>query len=156
MCNSLQILTLCDLLAEQEFRQLADVDTPSGNFETQEVLSSSAIAVDVSAMNISDVSAIALAERRTGALSASQAPTYKCNDCDMICRNSSALQKHKVIAAIILFDNLDNMSCLRGVKTAERNKGRTQHQWKTEGVLNVAGISAPHRPLHHMSRPTRV
>jgi hypothetical protein len=101
VCNSQQILTLCDLLAEQEFRQLADVDTPSGNFETQEVLSSSAVEVDVSAMNISDVSAISVADRRPGVLSTSQVLTFKCNDCDMICRNSSALQKHKVIAAII-------------------------------------------------------
>jgi hypothetical protein len=97
VCNSQQILSLCDLLAEQEFRQLADVDTPSGNFETQDVLSSSAVEVDVSALNISDVSAISVVEKRPGYLSTSQALIYKCNDCDMICRNSSALQKHKVI-----------------------------------------------------------
>ena len=151
MCNSQQILTLCDLLAEQDFRQLADVDTPSGNFETQEVLSSSAVEVDVSAMNISDVSAIALAERRPGALSTSQALTYKCNECDMICRNSSALQKHQVIAAILSLDNLAIMFCFRGVKTAEKSKGRTQHQWRTENSLSAAGISAPHRLLLHKS-----
>lgn len=103
MCNSQQILTLCDLLAEEEFRQLADVDTPSG-FETQEVLSSSAAEVDVSAMNISDVSAISVADRRPGVLSTSQALTFKCNDCDMICRNNSALQKHKVLAVILLIN----------------------------------------------------
>jgi hypothetical protein len=102
VCNSQQILSLCDLLAEQEFRQLADVDTPSGNFETQDVLSSSAVEVDVSAMNISDVSAISVAHKQPGYLSTSQAPVYKCDDCDMICRNSSALQKHKVIVITLV------------------------------------------------------
>ena len=116
MCNSQQILSLCDLLAEQEFCQLADVDIPSGNFETQDVLSSSAVEVDVSAMNISDVSAISVAHKQPGYLStnqaplahkqpgnlSSQAPVYTCDDCDMICRNSSALQKHKVIVIILV------------------------------------------------------
>ena len=155
MCNSQQILSLCDLLAEQEFCQLADVDTPSGNFETQDVLSSSAVEVDVSALNISDVSAIYVAHKQPGYLSTSQTPVYKCDDCDMICRNSSALQKHKVIV-IILLEYDCYQAYFRGVKTAERSRERTPLQWKTENALSVADFSAPHRPLHLMSGPTRV
>ena len=76
---------------------MADVDTTSGNFETLNALSSSAVEVDVSALNISDVSAISVRPKKPGYLSTSQAPVYICDDCDMVCRNSSALQKHKVI-----------------------------------------------------------
>lgn len=96
VCNSQQILSLCALLAEPEFRQLADVDTPSGHFDTQDVLSSSAVNVDISALFIGDVSEIPVADKGPVDESVSQSLTFKCNDCDMICKNNSALQKHKV------------------------------------------------------------
>ena len=77
--------------------QLADVDTPSGHFDTQDVLSSSAADVDISALFIGDVSEIPVADKGPEDGNVSQTLAFKCNDCDMICKNNSALQKHKVI-----------------------------------------------------------
>ena len=110
------MISLCDLLAEPDFKSCADVDTPSGNLDSQvlpsdtpsgnliisanddtasvnldlRVLSSSVARVDVSAMNITDVSAITAVE------GSSSGPTYRCSECNFVCKNSSGLLKHKV------------------------------------------------------------
>ena len=82
-------------------------------------MSSSAADVDLSALSISDVSAIPVAEgiadhmaesadstrltstNMVSTLTASKihAPSYKCEDCDMVCKSHSALLKHQVFIA---------------------------------------------------------
>ena len=110
-CNSQQIIALCDLLEEPDFRQLADVDTPSGNYETRDVLSSSAVENGLSALNISDVSAITTVERTKGhhqnlssiqedPQSLSNTLTFRCDTCGMVFKTSAALHKHQVCAFI--------------------------------------------------------
>ena len=102
VCNSQQILALCDLLEEPDFRQFADVDTPSGNFESRDVLSSSAVEAGMSAMNISDVSAISVLPNNPAALpdltrvATATTAGYRCDVCGMLCKNSAGLQNHKV------------------------------------------------------------
>lgn len=125
-CNSSPILALCELHSEPEFKQVADIDTPSGNFESKEdvreeqgdvreeqeviqgalsvssapsigqpsisqgeIMSSSSADVDLSVLNISDISAISVPNK-------SSMLTYSCKECDMVCRTRGALQKHKV------------------------------------------------------------
>ena len=111
-CNSQQIIALCDLLEEPDYRQLADVDTPSGNYETRDVMSSSAVENGVSALNISDVSAITTVERtkvhqqnlstiQEDQLSLSNTLSFRCETCAMVCKTSAALHKHQVCVYII-------------------------------------------------------
>ena len=82
---------MTDLLAEPEYRQMADVDTPSGNYVTRDVLSSSAAEVDVSAMNISDIHAISVVNKEPADNTMNGTLTFKCGDCGLVCKNASAL-----------------------------------------------------------------
>ena len=85
---------------EPGFCQLADIETPSGNFENSDVLSSSVNDAGIAALSISDVSVIPTMERMDVA---SQSIVYNCDLCNMSCANSSALMKHKVRKFCFLF-----------------------------------------------------
>ena len=84
---------------EADYRQLADVDTPSGHFDTRDVMSSSAVENGVSALNISDVSAITVNDKtlvNQSVHNLSALPTYRCVTCGMVCKTGAALNKHQV------------------------------------------------------------
>ena len=83
------------MLDEPDFRQFADVDTPSGNFDSQYALSSS-VQAGMSALNIADVSAITVVNKTGEQHNLSSAATFRCDVCEMICKNSAGLQNHKV------------------------------------------------------------
>ena len=88
------------MLEEPSYKQLADIDTPSGNFDTREALSSSAVEIGVSALNISDVSAISnvtgIDKTKLQSSLGSSVPNYPCDACGMVCKTSAALDKHQV------------------------------------------------------------
>ena len=91
------------MLAEPDYRQFADVDTPSGNFGNEDAFSSSRVDSGLSALNISDVSVIASAETESQILE--QALTFSCADCGMVCTSSASLKKHQVFNILfILWD----------------------------------------------------
>ena len=131
-------MALCDLLQEPDFRQLADVDTPSGHLEESqgEALSSSVAERDVSAFRISDVSAISSVLEMT--------TTFTCAECNMVCKSVVSLNKHKVEQ---LFSTLfDSHLILRGARTARISNEKTQQAWMTRGVVSAVG-SSPHHKL---------
>ena len=78
------------------------MDTPSGNFDTREVLSSSAVDTGLSALYISDVSAITTVDKTQdhSLQSMSTVLSFRCDTCGMVCKTSAALHKHQVCSNI--------------------------------------------------------
>ena len=72
------------------------MDTPSGNFESLDALSSSAVEAGMSALNIADVSAITVVNKTAEQPNLSIAGAFRCDVCGMMCKNSAGLQNHKV------------------------------------------------------------